>query len=194
MPKLVDYGARYALVQEAVYSLVLTEGVHALSRRSLARVLGISASTIHRMIAQEADLVTMAADEVAAQRRFALSWAPREESHRDKAVRTILDLVPLNERRAQQELVWLRLALATGLPEALVGQIAEDREHRTATLEGLSTLLDVPEPQRPGAIQDLHVLVDGLTWGVCAGALAPDVARTAVERTIDRLDGLAPER
>jgi hypothetical protein len=191
MPKVIDYGARFAQLQQAVFALVLAEGVHAPSRRSVAKVLGLSGSTVHRLIAREADLVSMAADEVVMQRRIALSRPPRDEATRDRAVRMLLDLVPLSRQRAEQELVWFRLTLATGQSEELSRLIKEHQQGRATLLERLAVLLGVPEAERSAAAQDLHLLVDGLTWAVCLGRLHPDDVVPIVEATVDRLAALS---
>jgi len=199
MPKLIDYVARYAQVQEAVFTIVLEEGVDAVTRRSVARHLGVSANTINRLVVPEADLITMAADEVVAQRRFAWRPRPRNESVRDRAVRALLDLVPLWSPRTEQELVWLRLSLAVGLPEALTSEIAELRAHTASVCADLAVLLDVPDDDRPLMAAELQVLVDGAIWGRCLGGLDAEDAQSVIERAVDRWvargrsDGSSPD-
>src|SRR5688500_2910753 len=156
MPKLIDYVARYALLQETAFQVVLTQGVHALSRRSLAQLLEVSPSTVHRLVHRDADLVMMAADEVDARRRRALAWTPRGESARDRALRTISDFVPSTRRRSEDELVWLRLTLSAPAPEGLAQRLVDGRTALTAALTAVVRLLDIPAQQRDVAIEDLH--------------------------------------
>ena len=186
MPRLIDYVARYALLQETVFQVVLTQGVHALSRRSIARLLEVSPSTVHRLVNRDADLVMLAADEVDARRRRALGWALRGEKTRDRALRTILDLVPGTPRRREDELVWLRLTLSAAPSEELTLRLAGSRTALTGALTAVVQLLDVPARQRDAAIEDLHLVVDGLTWAVCTGRLDPERTTPLIERTIDR--------
>ncbi len=193
MPKLVDYVARYALLQETVFEVVLTQGVHALSRRSIARVLEVSPSTVHRLVNREADLVMMAADEVDARRRRALAWTPRGEKTRDRALRTIVDFVPGTRRRSEDELVWLRLTLSAAPSEMLTQRLAESRAALTGALATVVQLLDVPAQQRDRAIEELLLVVDGLTWAVCTGRLDPEETTPLIERAIDRWASGSPQ-
>ncbi len=193
MPKLVDYVARYALLQETVFQVVLTQGVHALSRRSIARLLGMSPNTVHRLVNRDADLVMMAADEVDARRRRGLAWTPRGENARDRALRTILDLVPSTPRRRDDELVWLRLTLSASPSEGLTRRLTDGRSAITNALIAVVQLLDVPALQRDVAIEDFHQVVDGLTLAVCTGRLDPEKATPVIERTIERWARATPQ-
>ncbi len=194
MPKLVDYVARYALLQETVFQVVLTQGVHALSRRSIARLLEVSPSTVHRLVNREADLVMMAADEVDVRRRRALAWAPRGEKTRDRALRTILDFVPGTRRRSDDELVWLRLTLSAAPSDGLTQRLEECRTALAGALTAVVQLLDVPARHRDAAIEDLHLVIDGLTWAVCTGRLDPEQTTPLIERTIDRWAPVTSDR
>lgn len=193
MPKLVDYVARYALLQETVFQVVLTQGVHALSRRSIARLLEMSPSTVHRLVNRDADLVMIATDEVDVRRRRALALAPRGEQSRDRALRSILDLVPGTPRRSEDELVWLRLTLSAGPSEELAQRLAESRTSLTGALTAVVQLLDVPAAQRDVAIEDLQIMIEGLTWAVCTGRVAPEETTPVIERTIDRWSPGSPQ-
>ncbi len=112
MPKLVNYAARFDFLREAAFTVVHDEGVAALSRHSVARALGTSVSTVRRLLATEADLVVLAADEVARRRRHGRYGQLREGEPLARALHVVRALLPDDEHRVAEELVWLRLELA----------------------------------------------------------------------------------
>lgn len=112
MPRLVDYGSRFAFLREAAFEVVLTRGVDALSRQSVAQVQGVSASTVRRLVAADADLVALAADEVVTRRRRG-RWRAAGTTDRQRAVELVCGLVPDADDRIDEELVWLRIVLST---------------------------------------------------------------------------------
>lgn len=69
MPKIIDSVARFEFFREACFTLVRDEGVGGLARAEMARVLGISVSTVRRALAPDASLAGLAADVVAERRR-----------------------------------------------------------------------------------------------------------------------------
>ncbi len=112
VPKLVNYAARFDFLREAAFTVVHDEGVTALSRHAVARALGTSVSTVRRLLAAEADLVVLAADEVARRRRHGRYGQLREGEPLDRALHVVRALLPDAEHRVAEELVWSRLELA----------------------------------------------------------------------------------
>ncbi len=125
MPKLVDYAARYAFVREAAFTVVLEQGVAALSRRSVAQALGTSVNTVRRLVVEHADLADLAADEVVRRRRHGRLGVLRDADPVATAVHLLRKLLPDTEQRVAEELVWLRLVLETHRPK--VGDLEELR-------------------------------------------------------------------
>lgn len=112
VPKLVNYSARFEFLREAAFTVVHDDGVAGLSRHSVARALGTSVSTIRRLLAADAALVVLAADEVARRRRHGRYGRLRDGEPLDKALHVVRALLPDDEHRVAEELVWLRLDLA----------------------------------------------------------------------------------
>lgn len=119
MPKLVDYAARFEFLRRASFVVVLDQGPHALSRRGIAAALGTSVNSVRRLLSEEADLRELALGEVA-QRRRQGRWGQRGLAGPGLAVHLLRTLLPDEERRIPEELVWLRInidARPPGLPE-----------------------------------------------------------------------------
>ena len=113
MVKLVDYSSRFEFLRQAAFALVLDVGVHALSLRALAAELGLGVNTVRRLVDPSTDLAVLAADEVRTRRRQGrLGRLPEEP---DEAARALMRRVlPDDETRIDEEVVWLRLLAARG--------------------------------------------------------------------------------
>ncbi len=111
MPKIIDYAGRFAFFELATFTLVRDHGVDSLSRHGVARVLATSISTVRRLLNPEADLRTLALNEVGVRRRRRL--LPRiPDTGIDAALRLAGVLVPTRPEHVAEELVWWRLVVA----------------------------------------------------------------------------------
>ncbi|MGI8523934.1 MAG: hypothetical protein ACR2K3_11600 [Nocardioides sp.] len=111
MPKLVDYASRFDFIRESAFAVVRDRGVAALSRRAVAHELGMAVNSIRRLVHPDAVLEAMAAN-VVMRRREAGRWGHAPVEPRERAEWVAVRLVPEDETRIDEELVWLRLALA----------------------------------------------------------------------------------
>ena len=113
MVKLVDYSSRFEFLRQAAFALVPDVGVHALTLRALAAELGLGVNTVRRLVDPSTDLAVLAADEVRTRRRQGrLGRLPEEP---DEAARALMRRVlPDDETRIDEEVVWLRLLAARG--------------------------------------------------------------------------------
>lgn len=160
MPRLVDYPARFAFLRRAAFVVVRDHGPHALSRRAVAEVLGISVNSVVRLVADDADLRLLALDEVERRRRQALWRRPRGLEGPDLAVALLRSLVADDEDRIAEELVWHRVAVearrvAAQPGESVAGLRAEhavavrgypDDPARAARQEAASRAAPAPAP------------------------------------------------
>jgi hypothetical protein len=108
MPKLVDYASRYEFLRRAAFALVLEEGAQAPTRRAVAARLGCGLNTVRRLVDPSVDLAVLAADEVRTRRR-AGRWGRLPEDPAEAARILARRLLPEDESRIDEELVWLRL-------------------------------------------------------------------------------------
>ncbi len=111
MPKVVNYAARFEFLRRAAFAVVRDVGPHALSRYTIAAALGTSPNTVRRLIRPDTDLRVLAVDEVERRRRHGRWGQPTELAGRELALLRLRRLLPDEEPRIAEELVWWRLVL-----------------------------------------------------------------------------------
>jgi len=186
MPRRVDYASRFALLRESAFALVCDRGVDALSRRALATLLGLSRNRIDDLLRTDVPLVCLAAQEVAERRRqgrWFITSAPPFEA----ACGLVGSLMPDDDTRLDEEMVWLRLVTHATARRDLAQPIADREEHVTATIHRALDLIGVPDRSRPDEAGHLRALIDGLTLGTVLGRLAPLNALDVVRRHLASL-------
>lgn len=122
MPKIIDYGGRFAFFELASFTLVRDHGVDRLSRHGLAKVLGTSISTVRRLLNPEADLRHLALNEVGVRRRARLGRrggagggggrSRTDVPGVDAAMALLAPVLPTCAADVAAELVWWRLVIA----------------------------------------------------------------------------------
>jgi hypothetical protein len=128
MPRRVDYASRFALLREAAFALVCDRGVEALSRRALAEALGLSRSRIDDLLRKDVPLVCLAAQEVTERRRQG-RWFITSGTPFGAAERLVCSLMPDDDYRIDEEIVWLRLITHRTARRDLAQPIADREEH-----------------------------------------------------------------
>ena len=111
MPKIIDYGGRFAFLELAAFTLVRDHGVDALSRHGIARVLATSNSLVRRLLNADADLRNLALREVGVRRRARLGARPSTAGV-DGGMFLLRSLLPTRPQDVAHELVWWRLTVA----------------------------------------------------------------------------------
>jgi hypothetical protein len=125
MPKVIDYAGRFAFFELACFTLVRDQGVERLSRHGIAKVLATSISTIRRLLSPEADLRTLALNEVAVRRR-GRTRARVAGTGVDAGLEMLRPLLPDEPAHIAEELVWWRLVVAA--PSTAVMPMDHDEE------------------------------------------------------------------
>lgn len=195
MPKVVNYAARFEFLRRAAFLVVRDQGPQALSRRSVASTLGTSVNSVRRLVSEEADLRQLAADEVA-QRRSRGRWDQRRDlTGVDRATFLLGRVLPDEEHRVGEELVWLRLVLDSRALAAGGDTVAALQAEHLVADRGY-----VPESHRPpdpgsapaDVLADLWCEHDELVDRAVAEALAAVGADSVAERARTRavVDGL----
>lgn len=160
MPKLVDYAGRFAFIRQAAFDVVRDRGVDALTRRSLALELGCSVNTVTRLVNGSTVLAKLAADEVVSRRRQG-RWGSLPQDPLQQSLVLLRRLIPDDESRIDEELVWLRLVATCGLqPSVAPGQLrlADDFQvaQRGYSDADLAIEAGAAPPERPhtGEVQE----------------------------------------
>lgn len=178
MPKVVDHEGRRRELAEAVWRVVLRDGVEGVSVRSVAAEAGWSAGALRHYFGTKEGLLAAATRLVV--ERVIERFRERYEGSPREAVRAVLcEVLPLDEERRMEGKVWLAFAARSLVDE----KIAEEHEmlfdgtrelcsriaHQMA--EG-GWLADGLDPDEEAA--RLHALVDGLAVHGLIGRLDND--------------------
>lgn len=202
MPKLVNYAARFEFLRRAAFAVVRDDGPHALSRRSVAAALDTSVNSVRRAVAEDADLRQLALDEVERRRARGRWGRPGGLAGAELAVFLLRRLLPDEEPRRAEELVWLRLVVSAHRFVAPEGDTVADLrdEHALADRgyvpERAEPLLpqpaDRPAADGPDPLADHWHERDQLVARVVAQALAAVGVEGAAEHDHTRavVDGL----
>jgi AraC-like DNA-binding protein len=185
MPQIIDYAGRFEQIRGAVFALTLREGAHVLTMARVAAEMGVSRSTLCRVLADAG----------------ALPWLGRELADRRERTRRLLHgpqhradepawqayfaelawLLPLDEVSAELAIVRWRLSEAYGAGDR---RLREADASRAEALDDLVTRLvgasDLEAGESEAAEAHLRVLVDGVTVRVCREQLTPGHARTVL--------------
>ena len=189
MPALVDYAARFALIREAAFAIVLRDGPHALTRRAVAAELALSVNSVCRLVAPDVDMAQLAADDVRLRRRLYREALPREDQ-RARGLAILCRLIPDEESRIPEELVWLRLAVSGN--DVLTPDLHRRDVEISDAIAWTLTAYDVAEGDREHEATRLRALVDGLTLACCTGRSTAEEAVAALSRHLGILADPTP--
>jgi AcrR family transcriptional regulator len=192
----VDHEARRVAIAEAVWRVILRDGLARASVREVARESGLSAGSLRHVFASQAELMAfsmrLVAERIEARVR---ALRPSGDVRRD-AEAAIGELLPLDDDRRAEAEVWLAFA-----GQALVDErLRALREEVDGRLHGFyRTLIDTLAAGgalRAGAdraleAERLGAVIDGL---VVHALMRPDRADPALQRAViaHHLDSLAP--
>ncbi|SEL91895.1 TetR/AcrR family transcriptional regulator [Streptacidiphilus jiangxiensis] len=180
MPKVVDPEQRRASVAEAVWRVVLRNGLDGVSVRTVATEAGLSAGSLRHYFATQAEVLTFAMQLVIDR--------VRARVHVATTVRDVIgELLPLDaERRAEAE-VWLAFSTRAQVDPTL-------RALRDTSYDLLEALCGrLVEAVAPGAqdveVERLYALIDGLVLHAVMrpDRATPELLRTVVDRHLEEL-------
>jgi AcrR family transcriptional regulator len=175
VPKIVDHEQRRRELAEAVWRVIVSDGVAEVSIRSVAAEAGWSTGALRHYFASRADLLAFACEQVIAQVTARLQALQPAGSLRDAVAAALLETMPVDDdRHTEVSIAFSFLALGLGDPELARVQ----RLHFTGMYELCLNLIRQLVPN-PGPVpaetraRRLHALVDGWSVHVLAGHLQP---------------------
>lgn len=201
MPKIVDAEERRRLVAEAIFTVVVRDGLAQASLRNIAAEAGLAIGSVRHYFTSTDEMIQFALGELVdrigtrllARAEQAMAASTRQD-RRQHTVELFGELLPLDERRYTESAVWLAFATAARTAPALRPQVRElydgtrglvtkvltrIREHG-----GLGDHVDIEiETER------LTALIDGLmTNGVIQpDRMTPDLMLVVLEAHLDSL-------
>jgi AcrR family transcriptional regulator len=180
MPKQVDHEARRAALAEALWRLVMREGIEAASLRGVAAEAGWSTGSVRHYFPCHADLLAFAMELVVENVGRRVGEITAGPDARATAAELLQRVLPLDDERRAEMQVWLAFTTRALVDPAL----RELRDSAHAALRGLcrdaAALLGVSDADREG--ERLHALVDGLALHAVL-----DPATTTPDRQVELL-------
>jgi AcrR family transcriptional regulator len=181
MPKIVDPAERRQHLAAAAWRVILRDGLEHASVRNVAREAGLSNGSLRHMFGTQAELLVFAMNQVVERIERRLDSLDPTGDPRATAERFLVELLPLDEERQEENAVWLAFT-ARALVDPELRECA-DRSYdalragcRRWVAEIASDQVDIEwEADR------LHALLDGLA---VHAATRPEVA------TADRLQAI----
>ncbi|MGQ7786773.1 TetR/AcrR family transcriptional regulator [Nesterenkonia sp. K-15-9-6] len=169
MPRTMDRDARKNQLAEAVWQVILDQGISAVSVRTVAERAGVAVGSLRHVFPSRAELVQFSAelmvqratDRLHATYAEAASHAP--EARALALIREVLPLTP--DTRAEFEVNLALLAERAAVPE--LHRVRGEAHQRLAGLCGRIVEMLTSEPGSPAAVvtaQRLHALIDGLAF------------------------------
>jgi AcrR family transcriptional regulator len=180
MPKQVDHAQRREELADALWRLVMREGIEGASLRRVAAEAGWSTGSLRHYFDTQSELLAFAMELVVERVSARVAGLDSEAGPRPTAERLLREVLPLDAERRAEMHVWLAFTMRALVDPRL--RALRDQAHEG--LRGLCRtaveLLGAPDLEREA--ERLHALVDGLALHA---VLAPDV--TTPERQVELL-------
>ncbi|MFN3600815.1 MAG: TetR/AcrR family transcriptional regulator [Dietzia sp.] len=193
MPKLIDRAERERELAEAVWRVVLRDGVPAVSVRTVAAEAGLSAGSLRHVFPTQAELLEVALDLVQENVRARVLGIPETVTGLDRSLRIAAELLPLDQARAAELQVQMSLS-ALAFTQERLRRVRDEAD--LAVRLGCRQIIehatspDLPPPARlERETQVLHALLDGLALHLLHGPhlVDPEGALTVVRAHLQRL-------
>lgn len=202
MPKIVDPGERRRLVAEAIFTIVVRDGLAHASLRNVAQEAGLAVGSVRHYFTGSEEMILFAlralVDRIGARILARAEQAvaePVRERRRAMTAELLGELLPLDATRYTESAVWLAFATEARTTPALRPHVREMYEGtrrivakvltRTRQMGGLADHVDIGvETER------LTALLDGLMTN---GVIQPDRMTPGLMRTVldTHLDSIA---
>lgn len=166
MPRLIDHDQRRGELAQAVWRLVTTRGIGALSIREVAAEAGVSAGSLRHLFATRDELVIAAGEQMLRGVERRIRQLPQDIPPLQFAERALAETLPLDDARRTEFAVNLALVAEEPAVPALAGirrQTYDDLRRLCRTLVGILRPAD-DDTDLENAARRLHVLVDGLAF------------------------------
>jgi AcrR family transcriptional regulator len=177
MPRIVDHDARRRELAEALWRIIVREGLEAVSVRNVAAESGWSAGALRHYFPDKAGLTGFAMNLVTERVTARLQALDQSGDPEQFVLRALEELIPLDEERRTESEVWLSFALRARVDPALAEPAQDVYRQLRDYLEQLLTVLSADHLTIEAS--KLHALLDGLVLHLLLypDFLTPDQAR-----------------
>ena len=192
MPKVVDHEERRRELAEAVWRVILRDGVEGVSVRNVAVEAGWSTGALRHYFAAKEELLAAAAALMEERTRKRLESKHYGDSPREAVRAVICEVLPLDEERREEGALWFAFA-ARSLVDPRVAEehylvfdgmreLCHRVVHQVAEGGWLASGL---EPEVETA--HLHALVDGLFVQMFVGRLGEEEMLEVLDSHLSRI-------
>ncbi len=199
MPKIVDHAARRTELAEAVWQVIVRDGIDMVSIRSVAARSGWSSGALRYYFTTRAELLAFACDQVIdrVSERIAAAGALHPAAH-DRVRAALHEAMPLDEQRRTEASIAFAFT-ALGLSDPYLAQV--QHRHFTAMHDLCRDTVDAldaerTDPRSPASrarlTTRLHALVDGLSLQGLAGYLDTPHTIAALDEFLHEIAYAAP--
>ncbi|MGC5166293.1 TetR/AcrR family transcriptional regulator [Luteimicrobium sp. DT211] len=198
MSNRIDATARRQELAEAVWRIIVRDGLSAVSVRAVAAEAGLATGSVRHFFPSQAELVSFAMTALADTVTQRVRAAARTPDASDRVLAMLVELLPVTDRTLAEFTAYLDF-MERSRTDASLRPVAREsvravRELVVTVLADLRALgLLRPEVDVPAESVRLHAFVDGLTLQlvVAPELVSRDEARGALERWLRELQGVA---
>ncbi|MDR1117875.1 MAG: TetR/AcrR family transcriptional regulator [Bifidobacteriaceae bacterium] len=189
MPRRIDLDARKAQLAEAVWQVILGQGIAAVSVRTVAAQAGLAVGSLRHVFPTRAQLIEFSAGLMVERATERIQAVPADGGPEAYALAVIAELLPLQaDSRAEFEVNLALLAESAALPGLVAirdhahQEIARLCERLVALVRRPGDAAAVPGSADPGRndcaadARRLHALIDGLAFHLLHGPAGEDPA------------------
>ncbi|TCO28316.1 TetR family transcriptional regulator [Kribbella steppae] len=193
MPKIVDPSERRQHLAEAAWRVILRDGLEHASVRNVAREAGLSNGSLRHIFSTQAELLVFAMNQVVERIERRLGSLDPAGDPRTTAERFLVELLPLDEERQEENAVWLAFT-ARALVDPELRECAErSYDALRAGCRRWVTEIAGDQVDVEWEADRLHAVLDGLA---VHAATRPDIATADRLQAIlaMHLDSLVPQK
>jgi AcrR family transcriptional regulator len=200
MARTIDGSQRRLDLADAVWRLILRDGLTAASVRNVAVEAGLSTGSVRHFFTTQAELQVFAMQALSDRVRERVARARGVADPRTRVAAILEELLPLTDNGAAEFRIWVQFVVRAGFDERLaaVARASFDDVRRlivdvlTDAREGGLTL---PDLDVPAAALELNALIDGLTFDAIAAPqlMPPAQIRAVLNRALARLLTATPK-
>lgn len=191
MVRTIDGERRRLELADAVWRIILRDGLEAASVRNVATEAGLSAGSVRHFFATQAELQEFAMRALSDRVRDRVARAAEIPDLRERIVAILTELLPVTDESLAEFRVWLQFVLRATVDPALATvartTFDEVRELIVTVLAGARELgLTAPDVNVDVAAVELNALIDGITFEVITAPhlMSRAEARAALERRL----------
>lgn len=188
MPKIVDQDERRVAIAKAAWRIVRRDGVDGVSVRAVSAEVGLATASLRAAFPTQVALLAFCFELVLERAAARITSLSAHGSERERAERTLLEVLPLDQERHAEMQVWLAFAAASLTEPQLAPIYARGHEALWQLCRSVVRPL-VPRSRLELEANRLHALVDGVAMHLVYqdDPTATETARVVLAAHLDSL-------